>query len=171
MADTAICKLCNEEKPVESFHRVDGKVRKYICYPCRGKRERAQLKLEMLEAFGWKCNCCGESHPLFLTLEHKNRLGERATGLNSQQLYAQAKREGWPQDKYEMLCMSCNLASGHYGICPHRSGVTAEQALEKLRKEATLVARTYGPPTEAQKEALRLGPLSKRKADGIQSHP
>jgi len=170
MDETAICKLCNEEKPVENFHRVNGKVRKYICYPCRGKRERAQLKLEMLEAFGWECNCCGENHPLLLTLEHKNRLGGNATGLKSHQLYAQAKREGWDRTKYEMLCFNCNCAAGHYGVCPHRGGITAEVAIIKLRKEATLVARAYGPPTEAQRAALRLGPLSKRQHEQVTSN-
>ena len=90
-------------------------------------------------------------------------MGEHATGLKSHQLYAQAKREGWPKDKYELLCMSCNFASGQYGECPHRSGQTTEIVLQRLRKEATLVVREYGPATEAQKAALKLGPLSKAK--------
>src|SRR2546427_2247060 len=113
----------------------------------------------MLEAFGWKCNCCGEDNPLFLTLEHKNHLGQLATGLKSYQLVAQARNEGWPKDKYEMLCMSCNFAAGHWGECPHRSGKTTEIVLAELKKQARLVARKYGPLTDAQKEALKLGPL------------
>src|SRR2546426_11775280 len=100
MSETAICKLCGEEKPVKSFHIVNGRVRKYICYPCRGKRERAQFKLEMLAAFGWKCECCGEDNPQFLTLDHKNpEEGERSTGLKTHQLYARAKADGWNKDK------------------------------------------------------------------------
>lgn len=169
--ETAICKLCHEEKSAENFHRENGRIRKYICYSCRGKRERAQQKLELLETFGWKCNCCGEDNPLFLTLQHKDRKGEHYSGLKTHQLYARAKAEGWPAEKYEMLCMNCNFAHGQYGECPHRNGKTTEIVLAELRSHAKKVAREYGPLTEAQKEALKLGPLLKRKVDGNTSNP
>jgi hypothetical protein len=160
---TAICKLCHIEKPLDQFNVVKGRVRKYVCYPCRGKRERAKQKLGLLEAFGWKCNCCGEDNPLFLTLQHKDRKGETFYGLKTHQLYSRAKADGWDSSKYEVLCMNCNFAHGIYGECPHRNGMTTEKVIAQLKAHATRVVREYGPLTEAQKEALKLGPLAQRK--------
>jgi hypothetical protein len=162
---TAICRICNEEKDFSAFNIVNGRVRKYICYPCRGKRERAQFKLGMLEAFGWKCECCGETNPQFLTLDHKNPgEGEKSTGLKTHQLYAIAKADEWNRSKYQLLCFNCNCAKGHFGECPHKLGKSAEEIVEELKRAARSIVREYGPLTEAQKEALKLGPLSQRKS-------
>jgi hypothetical protein len=158
---TYVCKLCNEEKDASSFPKEKGKIRRYVCWQCRGRRERAQQKLRLLEAFGFKCQCCGESNPYFLTLDHKvPGQGERSTRLKAHQLYARAAAEGWPKDKYQVLCMNCNFAKGHFGECPHSLGITAEMALAELRQKASLVVEssfTTGLVTEAQRQALDSG--------------
>lgn len=38
------------------------------------------------------------------------------------QRFARLKRQGWPQDRYQLLCANCNfgkLMNG--GVCPHQS--------------------------------------------------
>jgi hypothetical protein len=91
----------------------------------------------MLDALGDKCSCCGYGHPDFLSLDHiLNDGAEHRRHLNEQQIYRQAIREGWPKDKYQVLCMNCNFAKGHFGECPHQSGVTAEQRIAELRELA-----------------------------------
>jgi hypothetical protein len=134
------CVVCDTEKSAKMFRCreirgtfcVDN-----ICYSCRGARERAKLRLELLEVFGGKCMCCGESHPYFLTLEHIKGVGHKKNKMPPVHvLLREAKKDGWDRTKYELLCISCNFAKGHYGQCPHRTGITIEQVMEDLRKKA-----------------------------------
>jgi hypothetical protein len=164
---TYVCKICGEEKDESKFQHQNGKIRRYICWTCRQKRELAQQKLRLLNAFGCKCACCGETMPAFLTLQHK--LGRKEhEGLTNLQIYARAAKEGWPSEKYELLCMNCNFADGHFGVCPHRAGVTPEAALAELRARASVVVEgsvTTGKISDAQKQALdvnrHLGPKAR----------
>lgn len=83
---------------------------------------RRKLRAEFLVAYGGRCKCCGESEPAFLTLEHKNRDGwkDRKIYSTSSSILSKLRREGWPQDSYEILCFNCNRATHEQGICPHR---------------------------------------------------
>jgi hypothetical protein len=150
---TWLCRKCDQEKPVGKFRIRQGAQGKLCidnnCKSCRAKAEYAKLKLEMLEAFGWKCSCCGQDHPQFLSLEHIQGIAPYYLGSSKQrpvagrkqtstyQLYRMAKRDNWDPAKYECLCMNCNFADGHFGACPHRSGVTKEEIIASL-KQATL---------------------------------
>jgi hypothetical protein len=162
---TYICKLCGEEKDEKQFPHENGRIRRYICWSCRSKREVAQRKLELLSEFGWKCQCCGETMPQFLTLDHI--VGRENNKPNMYQ-WLQAKKEGFPKDKYQLLCMNCNFAKGHWGVCPHQIGITSEQAIEKLRADAGATVEssfTTGKITDAQRQALdanrHLGPIAR----------
>jgi hypothetical protein len=146
---TWLCRKCDSEKPVGKFRIRYGRLGQLridnICKSCRGRAEYSRLKLEMLEVFGWKCSCCGEDHPQFLSLEHihgvapyflgprRNKAASRKQ-TSTYQLYRMAKRDGWDRTKYECLCMNCNFADGHYGACPHRSGITRDQVIQSLRR-------------------------------------
>ena len=96
----------------------------------RGKRRvhnttwRWKLRLEMIAAYGGKCACCGEAEPAFLTIDHINEDGaaKRSAGEQSgAALYRRLKELGWPTDEYQLLCMNCNFAKGHFGECPHKA--------------------------------------------------
>lgn len=163
MQTTAVCRLCYQEKSVDQFPLENGRVRRNVCWPCRGKRERAQAKLAMLAALGNKCACCGEDNPLFLTLDHvMNDGAKQRESLATHQVYAVAKKEGWPRDKYQVLCMNCNFAKGHYGVCPHKAGRTSKVVMQELVSAARMTGYNYNPLTEAQKAGLALGPRSQR---------
>jgi hypothetical protein len=149
LQESKICRKCGLEKPINKFRIRKGATGLFAdnkCISCRAKMLTAQLKLQMLEAFGWKCSCCGVDHPQFLTLEHVQggrhfygrRYGRDASYQQSSTYMelARAKREGWDRTKWECLCMNCNFAKGHYGQCPHRTGVTAEQVIQSLRDAA-----------------------------------
>lgn len=132
-----LCKLCCALKDEREFPHENGKIRRRICWTCRGRRERAKLKLDMIEALGNVCACCGESNPYFLTLDHvENDGAEQRKTLNEQQIYRRARLAGWPKNKYQLLCMNCNFAKGHFGVCPHQLGITTEKALETLREQS-----------------------------------
>lgn len=77
---------------------------------------------EFLEMYGSKCECCGETENIFLTLDHiKGQKGipiaKKERGVNS---YRSAIAEYRP-DTYRILCMNCNFATRFEGaICPHQ---------------------------------------------------
>lgn len=165
--ETKICPSCFETKSIDKFYRnEDGSIRKHVCMACYGKRDRAKLKLDAIKAFGGKCECCDEQHPYFLSLDHKNNDGaKQREQFNEQQIYRIARKEGWPRDKYQLLCMNCNFAKGHFGECPHKLGITVEQAMKQLEQTCFVTGRTY---VVQNNEGLKLGPIAKMlRASGL----
>jgi hypothetical protein len=150
MRNVKTCRKCDEEKSVNKFRireGANGLFADNICLSCRGRSERSRLWLEMMDALGGKCACCGEDHPQLLTLEHVSggrhfygrRYGRDGKEYQQSNTYVEirrAKREGWNRSNWELLCGSCNFSKGHYGQCPHRSGVTREQVIDSLTKNS-----------------------------------
>ncbi len=88
----------------------------------RAKRLYEALRAEVLEAYGNRCACCGESIAEFLSVDHVNgRAGKNRKELNltGRAFYLWLKRAGFPQGEFRLLCHNCNIARGHYGYCPH----------------------------------------------------
>jgi hypothetical protein len=91
------------------------------------KRRTQILRQEMLEAYGAWCNCCGESNPIFLTIDHiENDGANHRRTLNpngggcAPSMMVDLKRKGWPKDKIQLLCFNCNMGRHRNGgICPH----------------------------------------------------
>ena len=81
-----------------------------------------QLKAEAYAAYGgYKCACCGETEPRFLSLDHVNNDGNKhrkAIGGGSL-IYRWLKVNGYP-DTFQVLCMNCNFGKRmNNGVCPH----------------------------------------------------
>jgi len=85
---------------------------------------RWKQRLKIIEAYGGCCKCCGELIPHFLSIDHINNDGY-VKRLNGEQsgaaLYKKLEKLGYPKDEYQLFCMNCNFAKGHFGICPHES--------------------------------------------------
>ena len=101
------------------------------CHDCvakqtvRAKRYRHRIKDIINQHYGNICNCCGESNPLFLTLDHVNNDGnkQRAMFTSEMNLYidvaVKIKRGDAPTD-LRILCYNCNCGrQRNNGICPH----------------------------------------------------
>lgn len=81
----------------------------------------------IFDHYGWRCNCCGETTPQFLCVDHVNNDGykdkigkcqKRITGLP---LYRKIINEGYGE-KYQILCANCNHGKNvNNGICPHKT--------------------------------------------------
>lgn len=89
------------------------------------------LRLEMIAAYGSQCQCCGESEPAFLSIDHVDGLGykpklKNGTRVGGWRFYFWLKQNGWPKEHYRLLCMNCNTAIGNWGTCPHASKVLAQ---------------------------------------------
>ena len=86
---------------------------------------RARLRHETIMAYGgYKCVCCGETEPLFLTLDHIHNDGAKWREFHKDhrgaQLFKWLKQNNWPKG-FQILCLNCN--QGKYrnkGICPHQ---------------------------------------------------
>ena len=82
-----------------------------------------QLRKDAIEAYGNKCQCCGEAHFEFLCIDHIKGGGNkhrRELGLTAgYAFYSWLKTQGYPKDDFRCLCNNCNTSKGHYGYCPH----------------------------------------------------
>jgi hypothetical protein len=59
---------------------------------------------EVIKHYGNKCNCCGESHLEFLTIDHIQHSNK---GLYGERLYRYLIRNNFPNG-YQVLCWNCN---------------------------------------------------------------
>jgi hypothetical protein len=97
-------------------------------------RRNATAKAAVIEAYGGGCECCGETEPDFLCLDHRDGNGaderRRLYGARSgnsgggYRTYALAIREGFP-DRYRLLCFNCNFGVTRPGGCAHQRTITA----------------------------------------------
>ena len=88
-----------------------------------------KLQAAVRHAYGDKCACCGETEPLFLTLDHVN--GDGATHrrtLRTNDVHAWARKNGYPPS-LQLLCWNCNAAKAYHGGCPHKRGSQAAWAV------------------------------------------
>ncbi len=82
---------------------------------------------------GYRCACCGETEPKFLTLDHifndgnahRKSMRNRGAGI-----YKWLRDHKYPAG-FQILCMNCNHGKAlNKGVCPHKN----EPSYEKLRE-------------------------------------
>jgi hypothetical protein len=85
------------------------------------KRYRDKRKLEVIQYYGGKCECCGEFNIKFLTIDHVKGGGNKhrkQLGVAGSSFYSWLIKNEYPKG-FRVLCFQCNCAIGIYGICPH----------------------------------------------------
>jgi hypothetical protein len=90
----------------------------------KNRKRRWELRRQVLEAYGGlKCSCCGETEPVFLSLDHIDGGGTKhRAGRNGDAVMRELKKNGFPKG-YRVLCHNCNQGrSQNGGKCPHESG-------------------------------------------------
>lgn len=91
----------------------------------KAKEARVRLRDEIIDSYGGKCNCCGESERVFLALDHVHGGGSQDRQKHGgQAIYYRVRREGFPTD-YQILCFNCNWARHLLGTCPHQAAHTS----------------------------------------------
>jgi hypothetical protein len=83
-----------------------------------------KLRADAIREYGGRCTCCGETNPVFLTIDHVNNdgaahrkaLGGSRGGLGT---YMWLRRNGYPKEGFQLLCRNCNWAKFAEGSCPH----------------------------------------------------
>jgi len=90
------------------------------------KNQQVKLRQQVINGYGGKCFCCGESEALFLDLDHINNDGklDRDKFNSYRSFYRWLRTEGFPRDKYQLLCSNCNQGKRRNGgSCPHEVSV------------------------------------------------
>lgn len=81
------------------------------------KDYQRKLKKLIIDNYGGKCVCCNTSVFEFLTVDHINNDGnDHRKSLGTVKLYIWLKKNNFPKDNYQLLCMNCNSAKGFYKL-------------------------------------------------------
>lgn len=95
------------------------------CQECRDQNVRSQreLRIKVIDAYGGKCTCCGETEFKFLSVDHIKGNGNQhrlsVAGHKKASILRWLVRNNFPKD-FQILCHNCNMAKGCYGVCPHQ---------------------------------------------------
>jgi hypothetical protein len=90
---------------------------KYVRYMRDFRRQRREL---VIDHYGGKCVCCGETQFEFLALDHINGGGtQHKKEIGTGALVEWVIANDFPKD-IQVLCHNCNSAKGFYGVCPHQ---------------------------------------------------
>ena len=83
--------------------------------------ETRSIRKKILDHYGNRCSCCGETTPEFLAIDHINNDGAQHRKLvgGGDRLYRWLIANNFP-DGFQLLCHNCNVAKGIYGMCPHQ---------------------------------------------------
>ena len=90
------------------------------------RKYRGTLKLEVLSHYSNgkpKCACCSWDKDITgLSIDHiyGRKNPKEPKGLSGEALYRYVKKSGYPPE-FRVLCLNCNAAIGHHGICPHKN--------------------------------------------------
>ncbi len=88
------------------------------------KKHRKEIKQFIINKYGGKCECCGETNPEFLTIDHIDGNGSqhrKEIGIGcGNAFYIWLRDNNFPKDNFRLLCMNCNFSIGMYGYCPHK---------------------------------------------------
>jgi len=120
-----ICRICKIKILPDEADQCRLKNRnQWICKPCIRKQVNASMlkvKQDVVQHYGGKCECCGESKFEFMTIDHINGLGihKRENGRSKVNMWRFLKRNNYPKDNYRLLCYNCNCSRGFLGYCPH----------------------------------------------------
>jgi hypothetical protein len=124
------------------------------------KSNRARYRdrrLNCIEHYGNKCECCGELRNEFLAIDHINGGGlkhrKELAGKNMN-MWEYLIKNKYPEG-FRVLCHNCNSALGSYGYCPHqieRGEITRDQAneiIEQLRHKRNETKKKSNTTTPA----------------------
>ena len=101
------------------------------------RESRQRLRDEVIDAYGGKCACCGETRREYLSIDHKNGNGnkqKREIGVrNSQEFYRWLKQNNYPEG-FQVLCFNCNMGKRNYSVCPHNEEIFEKEFEAKLKE-------------------------------------
>lgn len=90
----------------------------------RDSLNRKRLRDETFEAYGgYRCYCCGETEPEFLTIDHIDGNGEVHRNSGARRIDYWLRKHNYPPG-FRVACYNCNCSAGKTsnpdGKCPHQ---------------------------------------------------
>lgn len=125
-----LCVRCGKYVNRDDIRHQYRRLNIMVCNDCdRGVsfRPMKMIKEMVIEAYGGCCSCCGETAYEFLTIDHINKDGKKhreSLGSSTKTFYLYLRNNGYPKDRFRLMCMNCNWAIGIYGFCPHDTKFT-----------------------------------------------
>lgn len=117
LVEAGLCKNCRN--PIEADCPSG-----CVCKACHvkglaaNKKNRDSVRRQVLEAYGGVCVGCGERDHDRLAVDHVNNDGSshrKELGGSSGRLYIWLIREGFPKDRFQILCHNCNFVKHKNG--------------------------------------------------------
>lgn len=117
------CKKCFSRRKMDQYNRYktqrpwhEAKRLSYL------KRKHDYYREEVMEHYGRRCVCCGETQDVFLTIDHIKPLGDkgRRQKLGHTDIYRFLSKANFPEG-FRVLCYNCNCGRTRTqdGECPH----------------------------------------------------
>jgi len=82
-----------------------------------------KARQDCISHYGGRCECCGETHIEFLTIDHPNGGGNKhrkEIGVTAGfPFYRWIIKNNYPEG-LRVLCLNCNFSLGRFGYCPHQ---------------------------------------------------
>lgn len=102
------------------------------------KAEYSQkVRNRVIKAYGSECACCFETIKEFLTIDHILGDGkkDRETIGSGVQFYRYLEKNGFPKDRYRLLCMNCNFVRRFGKECPHNDSNIVSHSKWQIHQE------------------------------------
>jgi len=107
------------------------------------RRRNAEIRKQVIDAYGGKCVCCGIDNIEFLAIDHINGGGNahrKELKTIGGKFFRWIVKNNFPTD-LRVLCHNCNMAYGLYGYCPHQPSANADvNAALNIRARASVNA-------------------------------
>jgi hypothetical protein len=92
-----------------------------------------RLVNEVIDGYGGKCVCCGETRKEYLSIDHINGDGNKhrkEMGFSGHQFYRWLKKNNYPKG-FQVLCFNCNMGKRNFSVCPRNKDIFEEEFEEK----------------------------------------
>lgn len=171
-----VCYICKDIFPLtdDYWYRRPGKKHLFYsrCKRCQNDKTNKwradrvrKLRKEVIEHYGGKCACCGETMFEFLSIDHVNNNGahhRNVDGVKGDRILRYIRDNNYPKD-FQVLCRNCNWGKFvNGGVCPHkrRAQSTAGGGKAKFANSPSLQGQAAAPTQGSPTPSVRSGGLA-----------
>ncbi len=118
------CSRCMGLKPFSDFYKGTDSYGLYTyCKSCTKNYHDIDTKKSVIDYYGGKCSCCGETEFSFLCIDHVDNDGaqhRKTYPRGGSSGYRRIIRNNFPVG-FQVLCCNCNWGKRvNGGVCPHK---------------------------------------------------
>lgn len=86
--------------------------------PTQKRKHQPETRKMVLDHYGNKCSCCGETNDDFLSIVGMTNETKVIKKKKTNGIFSFLRSHGYPKG-FQTACYTCSWAIGKYGICPH----------------------------------------------------